>query len=87
MPGVRRHSKLAPLNRGDLPRAHDLRHTILRTTDSLDVVQLIPDPRTAVIAVVVQKDTSYLNEQCFIRHPTATLWSPLKHVITAPRYF
>jgi hypothetical protein len=81
---IRRHPELAPLDGNDPMTTHNPRHTVLGTAHVFFAMQLIPDPRTAVIAVILPKHPLYLNEQSFVIDPLLTRGSLLERVIPAP---
>ncbi len=81
---VRRNPELAPLDGNDPMTTHNPRYTVLRTAHVFFAMQLIPDPRTAVIPVVLPKHPLYLNEQLLVTDPPLALGSLLERIIPAP---
>jgi hypothetical protein len=81
---VRRHSKLASLDSNNPINTHDPRHTVLGTAHELFAMQLIPDPRAAVITVILPEHSFYLNAQSLVIDPLLTLGSFLERIIPAP---
>jgi hypothetical protein len=63
---------------------HNPRHTLLGTAYVFFAMQLIPDPRAAVIAVILPKHPLYLNEQLLVTDPLLALGPLLERVIPAP---
>jgi len=85
MSRVRRHPELAPLDGNNPLTTHDPRHTVLRTAHVLFAMQLIPDPRAAVIPVILPKHPFDLNEQLpAVIDPLLTLGPLLERIIPAP---
>ena len=82
--GVGRHPELALLHSHNAVYTHEARHAVLGTAHIFFVMQLIPDPRAAVIAVVLQKDPSYFNEQILAIGPPLTYRPLFVRVIPAP---
>jgi len=80
---VRRHPELAPLDGSDPMTTHNPRHTILGTAHLFFAMQLIPDPRAAVIAVILPKHPFYLNEQSLVIDPLLALGPLLERIIPA----
>jgi len=84
---VRCHPKLALLDGNNAVDAHDPSHAIHGTAHLFCVMQLIPYSRTAIIAIVLQKNPSYLNEQLFVIDSILAFRPLLERVIPAPRHF
>ena len=81
---VCRYLKPALLDSSNAVDPHEASYAILRTMDMLNVVQFIPDPRAAIILVIVPEHPFYLNEQLLVIDPLLTLGSLFKRVISAP---
>ena len=79
MSRVRRHPELTPLDGNNAINTHDPRHTVLGATHLFFAMQLIPDPRAAVITVILPKHPFDLNEQLLVIDPLLTL-GPLLEV-------
>jgi len=68
---MRRYPELALLDSDDAVLAHEPCHPILGTAYAFGIVELVPNPGTAVPAIVLQKDPSNLNHELVVCKPSA----------------